>query len=147
LFCLASSSSSHSTGYSSGSSSSTSSLDSSSTILSAYSSRSNSSLSERSKTSPTPLKQIPIQYLPTINESNIHLPITTDDEVTQLTSFNENKSSFHLSENKYQIDILPKPSPLPSTSEQFDTNQNKSLTKRRKTITLEVCSTSFLFLF
>ncbi|CAF1443639.1 unnamed protein product [Adineta steineri] len=122
-------SSSNSTGYSSGSSSSTSSLDSSSTILSAYSSRSNSSLSERSKTSPTPLKQISIQYLPTINESNIHLPITTDDEVTQLTSFNE---------NKYQTNILPKQqSPIPTTSQQLDTNINKTLTKRRKTITLE----------
>ncbi|CAF1328903.1 unnamed protein product, partial [Adineta ricciae] len=118
------SSASNSTGYSSGSSSSTSSLDSSSTILSAYSSRSNSSLSERSKTSPTPLKQIPFQYLPTINESNIHLPITTDDEVTQLTSFNE---------NRYE-----KQSPIPTTSEQFDSNVNKPLAKRRKTITLEV---------
>ncbi|CAF1133165.1 unnamed protein product [Adineta steineri] len=131
LFLASSSSlsSSNSTGYSSGSSSSTSSLDSSSTILSAYSSRSNSSLSERSKTSPTPLKQISIQYLPTINESNIHLPITTDDEVTQLTSFNE---------NKYQTNILPKQqSPIPTTSQQLDTNTNKTLTKRRKTITLE----------
>ncbi|UJR29856.1 hypothetical protein I4U23_017400 [Adineta vaga] len=122
------SSSSNSTGYSSGSSSSTSSLDSSSTILSAYSSRSNSSLSERSKTSPTPLKQISIQYLPTINESNRHLPITTDDEVTQLTSFNE---------IQYQNSLLPKQSPIPTTSEQFDTDSNRTLTKRRKTITLE----------
>ncbi|CAF3859278.1 unnamed protein product, partial [Rotaria sordida] len=121
------SSSSHSTGYSSGSSSSSSSsLDSNSTILSAYSSRSNSSLSERSKTSPTPLKQI--QYLPTINETNIHFPTTTDDEVTQLTSLNE---------NKYQSDILSQQSPLPSTSEQLDAIQHKPLTKRRKTSTLE----------
>jgi hypothetical protein len=111
-------SASSTTGYSSGSSSSTSSVDSNSTILSAYSSRSNSSLSERSKTSPTPLKQIAIQYLPIINES---LPITTDDEVTQLTSFNE---------NKYQMDVLPKQSPVPTTSQQFN--------KRRKTISLEV---------
>jgi vesicle coat complex subunit len=135
LASSSSSSSSNSTGYSSCSSSSTSSLDSNSTILSAYSSRSNSSLSERSKTSPTPLKQIPIQYLPIINQSNIHLPITTDDEVTQLTSFNENNSSFITSKNKY---IQPEQSPLPSTSQIFDTNINKQLTKRRKTITLEV---------
>lgn len=125
----ASSSSSNSTGYSSGSSSSASSLDSNSTILSAYSSRSNSSLSDRSKTSPTPLKQIPIQYLPTINETNIHFPTATDDEVTQLTSLNE---------NKYQSNELSNKSPLPSTSEQLDTIQNKPLIKRRKTITLEV---------
>lgn len=124
---LASSSSSNSTGYSSGSSSS--SLDSNSTILSAYSSRSNSSLSERSKTSPTPLKQISFQYLPTINESNINLPTTTDDEVTQLTSFNE---------NKYQSDISSEQSPLPSTSDQLEKNQSKPIIKRRKTITLEV---------
>ncbi len=97
-------------------------MDSNSTILSAYSSRSNSSLSERSKTSPTPLKQIP--YLPI---TNIHLPITTDDEVTQLTSF-----------ENYQIDITPKQSPLPSTSEQFQINQNKLINKRRKTITNEI---------
>jgi hypothetical protein len=127
------SSSSSSTGYSSGSSSSTSSLDSNSTILSAYSSRSNSSLSERSKTSPTPLKQIPIQYLPIINQTNLHLPITTDDEVTQLTSF-----------DNYSIDITPKQSPLPSTSEQFQINQNKLIHKRRKTMTNEVC---FIFFF
>jgi hypothetical protein len=127
LASSSSSSSSNSTGYSSGSSSSTSSVDSNSTILSAYSSRSNSSLSERSKTSPTPLKQIPIQYLPRINESNIHIPITTtDDEVTQLTSFNE---------NKYSNDLLSKQSPIPSTSEQF---QNKTFNKRRKTLTFEV---------
>lgn len=124
-----SSSSSNSTGYSSGSSSSTSSLDSNSTILSAYSSRSNSSLSERSKTSPTPLKQISIQHLPTINESNINLSTTTDDEVTQLTSFNE---------NKYELDLLSKQSPLTSTSNQLYRSQNKPLTKRRKTITSEV---------
>ncbi|CAF4441016.1 unnamed protein product [Rotaria sp. Silwood2] len=124
-----SSSSSNSTGYSSGSSSSSSSLDSNSTILSAYSSRSNSSLSERSKTSPTPLKQIPLQYLPTINETNMNFPTTTtDDEVTQLTSLNE---------NKYKLNILSQQSPLPSTSEQLDTINNKPLTKRRKTITLE----------
>ena len=122
-----SSSSSNSTGYSSGSSSSTSSLDSNSTILSAYSSRSNSSLSERSKTSPTPLKQIPIQYLPIINESNIHIPITTtDDEVTQLTSFNE---------NNYSNQLLLKQSPIPSTSQQ---SPNKTFNKRRKTLTFEV---------
>ncbi len=47
-----------STGYSSGSS-----IDGSSTILSAFSSRSNSSLSERSKTSPISFKPIlPIKY-------------------------------------------------------------------------------------
>ncbi len=103
-------------------------MDSNSTILSAYSSRSNSSLSERSKTSPTPLKQIPIQYLPIINQTNLHLPITTDDEVTQLTSF-----------DNYSIDITPKQSPLPSTSEQFQINQNKLIHKRRKTMTNEVC--------
>ncbi|CAF4933190.1 unnamed protein product, partial [Rotaria sp. Silwood1] len=122
---IASLSSSNSTGYSSGSSSS-SSLDSNSTILSAYSSRSNSSLSERSKTSPTPLKQISIQYLPTINEThnNNNFPITTtDDEVTQLTSINEN--------------ILSRKSPLPLISQQLDNIHQKPLTKRRKTITLE----------
>ncbi len=108
-------------------------MDSNSTILSAYSSRSNSSLSERSKTSPTPLKQIPIQYLPIINQTNLHLPITTDDEVTQLTSF-----------ENYSIDITPKQSPLPSTSEQFQINQNKLIHKRRKTMTNEVC---FIFFF
>ncbi|CAF1408489.1 unnamed protein product [Rotaria magnacalcarata] len=123
-----SSSSSNSTGYSSGSSSSASSLDSNSTILSAYSSRSNSSLSERSKTSPTPLKQISIQYLPTINESSIHCPTAADDEVTQLTSLNE---------NKYQSNSVLQQFPLAPTSDQLDTIQSKSLTKRRKTITLE----------
>ncbi len=135
LASSSSSSSSNSTGYSSCSSSSTSSLDSNSTILSAYSSRSNSSLSERSKTSPTPLKQIPIQYLPIINQTNIHLPITTDDEVTQLTSFNE---------DKYENNITPKQSPLPSTSQQFDNLQNKQITKRRKTITTEVKHFTYL---
>ena len=114
-------------------------MDSNSTILSAYSSRSNSSLSERSKTSPTPLKQLPIQYLPIINQANLHLPITADDEVTQLTSFNENKSSF----DNYPTDITPKQSPLPSTSEQFQIDQNKLINKRRKTITNEVCLFSF----
>ena len=70
LCALASSSRlSHSTGYSSGSSSS--SMDSHSTILSAYSSRSNSSLSERSKTSPPPLKPLAIQPLPTISETEL----------------------------------------------------------------------------
>jgi hypothetical protein len=55
---LASSLSIASTGYSSGSS-----IDGSSTILSAFSSRSNSSLSERSKTSPISFKPIlPIKY-------------------------------------------------------------------------------------
>ncbi|CAF5097841.1 unnamed protein product, partial [Rotaria sp. Silwood1] len=92
-----------------------------------YSSRSNSSLSERSKTSPTPLKQISIQYLPTINEThnnNNNFPITTtDDEVTQLTSINEN--------------ILSRKSPLPLISQQLDNIHQKPLTKRRKTITLE----------
>jgi hypothetical protein len=58
------SSSSTSTGYSSGSS-----IDGGSTILSAFSSRSNSSLSERSKTSPTSFKPIvPIKYQITTDE-------------------------------------------------------------------------------
>ena len=65
-FC---SSSSNSTGYSSGSSS----IDSNSTILSAYSSRSNSSLSERSKTSPTSFKPISMQFIPLT---------MTDEEIT-----------------------------------------------------------------
>ncbi len=53
-----------STGYSSGSS-----IDGSSTILSAFSSRSNSSLSERSKTSPTSFKPIlPVKYQINTNE-------------------------------------------------------------------------------
>jgi hypothetical protein len=72
-----------------------------------------------------------IQYLPTINESNIHLPITNDEEITQLTSFNQN----NLSKDNYQTDILSKQSPQPSTS---DIHLNKTLNKRRKTITLEV---------
>ncbi|CAF0985970.1 unnamed protein product [Adineta ricciae] len=59
--------SSSSTGYSSGSS-----IDGCSTILSAFSSRSNSSLSERSKTSPTSFKPMPpMKYL-----------IPTDDDLT-----------------------------------------------------------------
>ena len=99
-------------------------MDSNSTILSAYSSRSNSSLSERSKTSPTPLKQIPIQYFPILNQLNLHLPLTIDDEVTELTLFNENKSSF----DNYQTDITPRQSPT----------QTKFINKRRKTITIEV---------
>ena len=112
---LVCSSSSNSTGYSSGSSS----IDSSSTILSAYSSRSNSSLSERSKTSPTPLKQISsIQYLPMRNP----LTITTDDEITQLTSFNS-------------TDVTPRPSPSPTTSQQC---LNKSIYKRKKTVNNQV---------
>lgn len=58
LFSFLVSSCSSSTGYSSGSS-----IDGSSTILSAFSSRSNSSLSERSKTSPTSFKpMVPTKY-------------------------------------------------------------------------------------
>ncbi|CAF1226625.1 unnamed protein product [Rotaria sordida] len=64
------SSSSTSTGYSSGSS-----IDGSSTILSAFSSRSNSSLSERSKTSPTSFKPIlPIKSQITIDDDFIYKP-------------------------------------------------------------------------
>ncbi|CAF1486603.1 unnamed protein product [Rotaria sp. Silwood1] len=65
------SSSSTSTGYSSGSS-----IDGSSTILSAFSSRSNSSLSERSKTSPTSFKPI----------LKIKSQITTDDDFNYKSS-------------------------------------------------------------
>ncbi len=53
MFCFLVSSLSTSTGYSSGSS-----IDGGSTIVSAFSSRSNSSLSERSKTSPISFKPI-----------------------------------------------------------------------------------------
>ena len=81
------SSASTSTGYSSGSS-----VDGSSTILSAFSSRSNSSLSERSKTSPTSFKPIiPLKY-----------QITTDEDFTYKPSIladQEHTNSNHLSIN------------------------------------------------
>lgn len=85
---------SQSTGYSSGSSSS--SMDSQSTILSAYSSRSNSSLSERSKTSPTPIKQIAIQYLPTISESNVHLSLLDTPSTSKTTTTTKRRKTVSL---------------------------------------------------
>lgn len=117
---LASSSSSsrlsHSTGYSSGSSSS--SIDSHSTVLSAFSSRSNSSLSERSKTSPIPMKTNLFHYLPPINEIQHQLTSNIDEDLT-----------------------LKDSSPLPSTSEQVKTNS-----KRKKfSSTIQVCHLSFFF--
>jgi len=91
---------SHSTGYSSGSSSS--SIDSHSTVLSAFSSRSNSSLSERSKTSPIPMKTNLFHYLPPINEIQHQLTSNIDEDLT-----------------------LKDSSPLPSTSEQVKTNSKR----------------------
>ncbi|CAF1475825.1 unnamed protein product [Rotaria magnacalcarata] len=77
------SSASTSTGYSSGSS-----IDGSSTILSAFSSRSNSSLSERSKTSPISFKPIlPFKYQVTTDDDFTYKPLTLYEQ--EQTNFDE----------------------------------------------------------
>lgn len=55
-----------------------------------------------------------IQYIPIRNP----LTITTDDEITELTSVNS-------------TDVTPRQSPSPTTSQQY---QNKFMYKRKKTI-------------
>ena len=89
-FLLASSSST-STGYSSGSS-----IDGSSTILSAFSSRSNSSLSERSKTSPISFKPI----------LSMKYQISTDNDFTPKSSILQQTYSDKSTIKRRKISIL-----------------------------------------